>query len=609
MALAALGTALAAASWLRWSDALIDTGRVLYVPWRLLRGDLLYRDVEHLFGPLTPYLDALLFRLFGTGVRTLALFNLAVVALLTVLVVRGFGRLHGRAAGAGCGAIFLAVFAFGHTLETGNYNFIGPYAPELTHAILVSFLMLPALERGLRGSRAWAGLAGLLLGLVFLEKVEVLVAALWAVAAGFAVRGLQGRAGREAAMRAAAPLLAGFAAPLLAFAVFFAARATPGEAVGMVFAGVTSVGRAGYAASRFYQRVAGLDAPGRNLLVMAAAAAGYGALVLLFAALARQASRLRGAARLLPGAAGALGLLVVAALLWDRFDLWDQAARPLPVLLAAHLALTLRRAARERREGGGELAPGEVALPVFALLLLLKVFLAVRLSHYGFALAMPGALLAGSLLLGALPEHAVRRGWSAPTARALAGTLLMLIAVRHTAQSLHWYGLHTYPLGGGADRMFTLDPAYSGFGPAMRKTLRYLREEVPPGASFLALPSGVILNYLSRRRSPVRWYDFTPPDLAAGREERMIEDLARARPGHVLLIARPTAEFGAPRFGRDYGRELWTWVRRNYHPVYQAGAVPFAGRGFGILVTRRTGLHTRRPAIVGSPHPPVMTRQ
>ncbi len=53
-----------AASWQRWGNPLVDSGRELNVPQRLLRGEMLYSDVGYIYGPLSPYLNALLYRMF-----------------------------------------------------------------------------------------------------------------------------------------------------------------------------------------------------------------------------------------------------------------------------------------------------------------------------------------------------------------------------------------------------------------------------------------------------------------------------------------------------------------------------------------------------------------
>ena len=52
-----------AASWQRWGGPLIDCGREMNQPLRLASGEQLYSDVRHIYGPLSPYLHAALYRL------------------------------------------------------------------------------------------------------------------------------------------------------------------------------------------------------------------------------------------------------------------------------------------------------------------------------------------------------------------------------------------------------------------------------------------------------------------------------------------------------------------------------------------------------------------
>ena len=93
---AVTGAALAAWTWRAWPDPVVDFGRELYVPWRLAQGDTLFRDIAWFNGPLSPYWNALWFRAFGTGLMTIVLVNLALLAATThVIGKRGArGRLQ-----------------------------------------------------------------------------------------------------------------------------------------------------------------------------------------------------------------------------------------------------------------------------------------------------------------------------------------------------------------------------------------------------------------------------------------------------------------------------------------------------------------------------------
>jgi len=69
--------ALAWYTWGHWGDFQIDNGRELYVPAEILKGKLLFRDLWYMYGPLAPYLKALLFRIFGVHLTVLYVFGLA----------------------------------------------------------------------------------------------------------------------------------------------------------------------------------------------------------------------------------------------------------------------------------------------------------------------------------------------------------------------------------------------------------------------------------------------------------------------------------------------------------------------------------------------------
>ena len=161
VALTVVFVALAISGWGAWPDVLVDFGRELYAAWRVSAGDVLYRDVASFYGPLSPYVNAAVFRLLGVSLRSLVLFNLALLAgtawMLRALLLRaGTARLVATAAAAA----FLALFGFGHLIANGSFNFVCPYAHEATHGFTLG---VAALLCALRGPRSLAGAgAGLL---------------------------------------------------------------------------------------------------------------------------------------------------------------------------------------------------------------------------------------------------------------------------------------------------------------------------------------------------------------------------------------------------------------------------------------------------------------
>ena len=79
-------TLLAAWSWRKWSDPVIDFGLDPYIAWQLTSGKVLYADIAYRNGPLSQYLNALWFWLFGVSLRTLVLVNLACLVAICSLV-------------------------------------------------------------------------------------------------------------------------------------------------------------------------------------------------------------------------------------------------------------------------------------------------------------------------------------------------------------------------------------------------------------------------------------------------------------------------------------------------------------------------------------------
>jgi hypothetical protein len=582
--LSATFVAMAWLTWGRWPDVLVDFGRELYVPWRITQGAVLGRDLEwYVTGPLPPYVNAALFAAVGPSLRALVLLNLAVLAAITALLYRLLAASSGRVgATAGCLA-FLGVFAFGQYLPGGNYNYVTPYSHGATHgmALALAGLALAAVYLRTRAGAA-AVAAGLCLGLVFLTKPELFVAtaAALGVAAIAAPRGSR----REDA-RTVLGFGAAAAAPVAVAWAALATRMPASDAWGLVIAPWRLLSGSAALANRYYLEGTGLDAPARNLGLLAlttaiAAAAVAGA----WAADARWGARLRHRS-----AALATGVVAGAAplLLLVPMSAWDHAARPLPALALASLAGFGLAALRARRRGATEdrrarLATGLV-FSTFAAALLLKMGLNARVFHYGFLLAMPAAVLSVALLVGVLPALARARHGGGDLLRGVAlGAIAVFVAASFRDTAMR-QAPKRYPVGAGADAFLA-----DGRGRYVAEALRWIDRFGPPGGTLAVLPEGVMVNYLARRASTVPYLSFLSDSLAYyGGEEPILRAYLAAPPDQILLVHRDSSEYGPRFFGRDYAQGLARWISTAYEPVAFAGAEPFQGDEYGMVLLRR----------------------
>src|SRR5580692_4876704 len=132
LVLAVVAVYCVAISWRRWTS-LIDCGNDLYRAWRIAQGAVLYRDVGSNYGPLSQYINATIFALFGPGIMHLAWANLVVLGGILATLYCLLRRAWGGSAAFFASALFVTVFAF----EQSGYNYIAPYSQETAHGLLV----------------------------------------------------------------------------------------------------------------------------------------------------------------------------------------------------------------------------------------------------------------------------------------------------------------------------------------------------------------------------------------------------------------------------------------------------------------------------------------
>lgn len=596
---AAAGIACLRWSWDYGPDSLIDFGRELYIPWRLASGDVLYRDLVYLNGPLSPYWNALLFHLFGVGLRTLMVGNVVVSAAIGFLLYRLVTKIANRFAATVTCAGFMASLAFTQLGSAANYNFLTPYSHEITHGMLLSLLGLFAFSLRDRFGLAAIAASGFSLGLVSLTKPEIFAAAAASLGLALVLSAWAERSDARATARRFGIFTGAALLPPLA-AVGLLMLAMPAEtAIHGLIDSWLSIANPELSQLEFYRWVQGTAQLDTNLLRMRMWIGRYALLCFPLAVVALLVRR-RASWRWLAV------LAVLALFLFGtgpgpylsilgfgsstphppamRINEWPHAVRGLPfalplIGLAALAALFLeRRAGRDTSAG-----VLRVAFIAFALALLGKIFFNVTLHHYGFALAMPGTVALIAALLTWIPRTINRYDGFGPVFAA--GCLgFLLAATPDIAKIMEFqFAGRIYSVGSGNDR-FQDGRAASYVATALRE----IERRVGPDETLAVIPEGVMLNYLARRAASTPHNNFMPPELLIYGEERILRDFRASPPDFIAVVHKNTTEYGFPLFGRDYAEDFYAWVKANYSRVHRTGQEPLVKVSqFGIDLLRR----------------------
>jgi hypothetical protein len=620
------------ASWQRWANPIVDVGREMNQPLRLAGGETLYSDVRHIYGPLSPWLHAALFRVLGPSLPVLYADGIVSAALVLALVYWLGRQIMGPAA---AGAATLSVMSLCVFKPAGNY--ILPYSYNSLHgatlglitlAILVTALKnarppidaslmprgSPAAHRGsvemaraaahlplpttaprsastyTRGRAMVFLLAGVVAGLATLAKTEMGVAAL--------------ASGVTAAMLAPYPDVRRGVWLAVTFAAA-AASVTIGV-YAIVAAGVGWPVLAGDSwlllynmppeLAYFNSQVSGLADPLKSIGRMLIAAAKLGAVAAIVAAVAS----IIGAAMPAPGLPGdtvddekleahgvavsrpwrVLAAVVVLLILMSVTTGLDRDKGPylaMPFLLVGFL-LTLMVTVRR----GPGVADAHTAMlitfTVYALASLPRMILHVRSGGAYASYLLPMSVVIFTYLWVGPFAGRFRDPRVARAARTIALALIAGAAVVNAGVLSYRY--RTRNTVAIATTRGTI-VAERDIGRAFNEALAYIDRHTKPGDAVAVMPEGTSLDFLSGRRNPLREEIVTPGYLDDAAEARAIRQLQDAHTALILIPNRPTAEFGRPAFGRDYCQRLMRWIEARYTPCAIFGPVKDPGLQIG----------------------------
>lgn len=598
LVLLVVGFAMACWSWLSWMDPVVDFGRELYTPWQLTRGKVLYRDMMLFNGPLSQYFNAMLFVLFGTSLRTLVVANLIILALTVLMVFTVIRDLSSRLAATFSGMSFLLLFAFNQYSIIGNFNWICPYSHELTHGSALSVLALVLAGRWVKSHNfVTAFFTGLVAGLVFLTKVEVFVACICSLAVAWLLPLLIAHAKARTWLPSVGWLFIGLLIPpMVACLLLYLAMPLPMAITGTMGSWAYVLVKE-HTALPFFRWSMGSMSIKEQLIDTLAMLGWYALLIVPFVFYGMSLTR-SWRWRVLAFVTLFAALLRVmlkhgAALLdspvaWlEQSRHWAHFAYPWPLFVLIVACVLLWRLWRERRNSAcvPQLTRA-IVFTVFALLMVLKMLLNVRLWQYGFALALPAGIMLTVILCDGLPLLLAKYRIPIWLTRSWMLVLWGLVLVFHLTVAGRVFNHKQIAVAQGADQFYSYRR-----GEQVNEALDYLKANALPTDTITVMPDGEIIAYLTRMTNPSKFGNFIPATIMLFGEANMLDDLQSHSPTWLVLVHRNTSEYGAANFGQDYAKEIWQWIESDYVPVFRTGAMPFNPENqFGIVIAKRRGV-------------------
>ncbi len=588
---------MAVIGWGKWGDFLVDFGMQVYAPWQLSQGQVLYKDIFYFHGPLSAYIHSFLFMIFGPGISVLAWFNIGLIILLTVIIHRLFRNLFDPLTGLLAALSFIVVFAFGNYLRAANYNFVCAYEYPLTHGVFLSFVAIHQFINYLRNplSRTlfWIGL---LSGLILLTKSEVFLAEITAIGTGLLLAFQCHETSLKSKLHRILIFFSAFFIPSLVFIFYFSFHMPIEQALGSPFAHLIYILNSEIKSVPFYEAITGFGAMWTNLGYMFLVLGGYLFIYTILIFLNKGIVTRYGNSR---APYWICFSVFLALLIIFKDDIsWMDMVRPLPLILAAYMGILIYRwFSRPQTPQDKKRLVSIFTLAVFSLVLLFKILLSVQVRHYGFALALPGFLIFTALLIHELPLVFKNFQGSALAPSAFGLALLLAHAGMMGWTSFSVYQIKDFPIGKGRDLMYDFSPQRMGTpahpyvrGIIFNYALEAIDRNLGPEEEFVVFPSASMLNYMSRRRSPITTVIHNPMVLLLRGEDPVLNSLKENAPNYIVLVDQEFTHLGARFFGKDYAQAILKWITQNYQMVQQIGARPFAQQGFGIQILKRKSL-------------------
>ena len=496
--------------WLHQGLLTIDTGRELYIPSRMLSGELLYKDILNIYGAFAYQLNAVLFGIFGERLETLYSFGL-VNSLIIVLSVFFISReFFDKTVSFLFALLTIAIPVFTPYLFNTNLPYSYCFAYSLS-AFLLSLLFLIKFEK--TKEIKFSLFSSFFIGISIASKLEfslfILVIAFILIQNKLTIKQL------------GINFLSFLLIPVISYGILLIQGVKISDFI--LTLGLIKSLCASDSFRIFYQ--SGLTLKSFIIRIFSAFALSLAFLVLFLRNKIKQEKKWI-----------SILLNTVCVLILSGIFLlfWKFIYASLPVLILILTIIFFKKTDKS------------------ALILLSAIILGSFKLMFYLNIEQFGSFL--------LPLYALGIAVFMKEKRSLIIIALTSLILVFGFDDCYWRQEKTFYLETPKGNFYT----FKKEGLPIHKLIMFAKENLKKEDRMLILPEGAFVNFALSQPSSSKLYSLIPLYVSMIGEDKITEELKKDNPKYIVITSLDTIEFGASTFCRDYALEVCKYIDNNY---------------------------------------------
>lgn len=501
-------------TWAHQGHIIIDCGREVYYPERILSGKVLYKDLFNIYGPFAYLFNAFLFKIFAVKLSVIYLagvFTAVGIISMIYLISRLFFE---NFLSFSITALSIAIGCFSFYI----FNYVFPYSFGMTYGFLSCLVSLYLLMLFIRSENNYIlyYMSTFFAGLAVSNKYEFIPYCLIYLFLAFK---------NKLSVRVNIISLAVFLVmPVLCFAILF----SQGLSLGDLYHNFKDIYLMTQTATlKYFYIISGLVLQKQTLSILIRNFIRTTVpLILIYGGFYYFSKfRIKSIIALILGIVLGLKLISVETFVF------------LPFLLFILFCLFFKKTNFEYKIFSGSI-----------LLLSLKVFWSTVINSYGLFF-IPILLIS---VIGYVKKDYLRA----------VSFYLILLTVGFIYFNIQGLKEKNIPIFSERGLIYA-SSEYNGTG---QELVNFINHNTKPSDKILILPEGLFFNFLTSKKSDDYYNSYLPLYIETFGEERLIQSLTQDKPDYIFMHNFPTSNYYFKSMCKDYAFEICDYINKSYSP-------------------------------------------